>query len=241
LIEQAYRWVEAIGLALWCQDEAGPYPTVPYPGENWQPRGEPARQAHEYVRNGTAKLLTLFRPHTGEVRAKGVRNALNTVLHPWLQEQLTQILATLPAVTFPEAERPALARWETWLGHPPRAPLPPLRVILVWDNLAGHLSYAIVRWLFEHGIMPLNTPLSGSWLNMAESLQRIIVRRALAGQHPQTPDDIIAWLEETVAGWNQAPTPFVWDGKRRERRRRARARRLGGSAATLAEHQLIAA
>jgi hypothetical protein len=170
-----------------------------------------------------------------------VRNALNTVLHPWLQDQLTQILATLPAVTLPEAERPTLARWETWLGHPPRAPLPPLRVIIVWDNLAGHLSYAIVRWLVEHGIMPLNTPLSGSWLNMAESLQRIIVRRALVGQHPQTPDEIIAWLEETVAGWNQAPTPFVWDGKRRERRRRARARRLGGSAAIPAYRQLNAA
>jgi hypothetical protein len=241
LIEQAYRWVEAIGVPLWCQDEAGPYQTVPYPGESWQPRGQPARQAHEYVRNGTAKLLTLFRPATGEVRAMGVRNAPNTVLHPWLQEQVTQILAAVPAVTLPDAERPMLARWETWLGHPPRAPLPPLRAILIWDNLAGHLSYAIVRWLFQHGVMPLNTPLAGSWLNMAESLQRIIVRRALAGQHPQTPEEIIAWLEDTVAGWNQAPTPFVWDGKRRERRQPARARRLGGSAATLDEHQLIAA
>jgi DDE superfamily endonuclease len=233
--------VEAIGLALWCQDEAGPYQTVPYPGESWQPEGQPARQAHEYIRNGTAKLLTLFRPSTGEVRAKGVTNAPNVVLHPWLQDALTQILAALPEVTLADAERPKLARWETWLGHPPRAPLPPLRLILVWDNLAGHLSYSIVRWLFQHGVMPLNTPLSGSWLNMAESLQRIIVRRALAGQHPQTPEEIIAWLEDTVAGWNQAPTPFVWDGKRRERRRRARARRLGGSAATLAERQLNAA
>src|SRR4029077_15751211 len=119
--------------------------------------------------------------------------------------------------------------------------LPPLRLLLIWDNLAGHLSHAIVRWLFQHGVMALNAPLSGSWLNMAESLQRIIVRRALAGHHPETPEEIIAWLEDTVAGWNQRPTPFVWDGKRRERRQRARARRLGGSAATLAERQLIAA
>jgi hypothetical protein len=228
-------------VSLWCQDEAGPYQTVPYPGASWQPAGEPVRQPHAYVRNGTAKLLTLFRPHTGEVRAKGVRYVPNTVLHPWLQDHLTQILATLPEVTLPDAERPVMARWETWLGHPPRTPVPPLRVILVWDNLAGHLSYAIVRWLFQHGIMPLYTPLSGSWLNMAESLQRIIGRRALAGQHPQTPEEIIEWLEETVIAWNQAPTPFVWDGKRRERRRRARARRLGGSAATLADHHLFAA
>jgi len=29
--------------------------------------------------------------------------------------------------------------------------------------------------------MPLYTPIGGLWLNMAESVQRIIVRRALAG------------------------------------------------------------
>ena len=88
---------------------------------------------------------------------------------------------------------------------------------------------------------PLYTPLSGSWLNMAESVQRIVCGRALNGQHPQTAAEIITWLEDTVAGWNAAPTPFVWDGKRRERRLRAKQRRLGGSAAILADHQLIAA
>ena len=69
---------------------------------------------------------------------------------------------------------------------------------------------------------------------MAESLQRIVVRRALAGQHPQTPQAILTWLEETVAGGHTAPTPFTWHGKRYERRQRARARRhqrLAGSGA----------
>lgn len=122
-----------------------------------------------------------------------------------------------------------------------RAPLPPLRLILVWDNLAGHLSWAMVRWLFAHGVMPLYTPLSGSWLNMAESLQRIIVRRALAGQHPETPAEINDGLEETVAGWNAAPMPFVWGGKRQARRERPRQRQISGSAACLPEHQLGAA
>ncbi len=112
---------------------------------------------------------------------------------------------------------------------------------MIWDNLAGHLSWSIVQWLFQHGVLPLYTPISGSWLNMAESVQRILVRRALAGQHPQRAAEIIQWLEDTVAGWNQAPTPFVWNGRRRERRVRARQRRLGGSAATFADHQLIAA
>jgi hypothetical protein len=51
-------------------------------------------------------------------------------------------------------------------------------MLLIWDNLAGHRSDKMVDWLFAHGIMPLYTPLGGSWLNMAESMQRILVRRA---------------------------------------------------------------
>ncbi len=228
-------------MAVWCQDEAGPYQAIPHPGASWQPVGCPRRQPHEYIRGGTAKLLTLFRPATGAVRAAGVTSAPNAVLHPWLKRELTQILAGLPEVTLPEQERPALARWATWLGQEPLERLPPLRLILVWDNLAGHKSPALVRWLLEHGVLPLYTPLSGSWLNMAEALQRIIVGRALAGQHPHTAAELIRWLEETVAGWNRAPTPFVWDGKRREQRQRARQRRLGGAAAALADHHLFVA
>ena len=241
MIELAYRTAEAAGVPVWCQDEAGPYQAIPQPGASWQLVGQPLRQPHEYIRGGTAKLLTLFRPATGAVRAKGVTNAPNVVLHPWLQGELTAVLAALPPVTTPEPERPAAAQWATWLGHAPHVPLPPLRLILIWDNLAGHTSWSIVRWLFQQGIMPLYTPLSGSWLNMAESLQRIVVGRALAGQHPHSAEELIAWLEDAVAGWNAAPTPFVWDGKRRERRVRARQRRLGGSAAVFAEAQAIAA
>ena len=80
-------------MPVWCQDEAGPYQVIPQPGASWQPEGQPARQPHEYIRGGTAKLLTLFRPATGEVQGKGVVQATNAVLHPWLQEELEQVLA----------------------------------------------------------------------------------------------------------------------------------------------------
>ena len=89
--------------------------------------------------------------------------------------------------------------------------------------------------------MPLYPPISGSWLNLAESIQRIIVRRALDGHHPRSQDELIAWLGDTVAGWNANPTPFAWQGKRYERRQRARQRRRGGSPASPADVQLIAA
>src|SRR5262249_35810769 len=159
----------------------------------------------------------------------------NAVLPPWRQEELEQILADLPLITVPEAERPRLARWDTWLGRPAHGSVPPLRLLLVWDNLAGHLSPELGIWRYHHGVLPVSTPLSGSWLNLAESLQRILVRRALAGQHPQTPDQLITWLEETVVGGNAQPTPFTWHGKRYARRQRARVQRhqrLAGSGAT---------
>jgi len=118
-----------------------------------------------------------------------------------------------------------------------REHLPPLRMLLILDNLAGHKTPEFVCWLMDHGIMPLYTPLytplGGSWLNMAESVQRILVSGALGGQRPDSPEQIIGWLEATARAWNRSPTPFVWGGKRQARRERSRQRRhaLGGSGA----------
>jgi len=228
----------SLGLAVWTADQAGPFQTVAYPGSSWEPVGHPKHRAHEYIRNGTAKLLTLFQPSDGQVRVKGVTSCPNSVLHPWLKQQLADILAALPQPSEtlePEANR---AQWEMWfegLSVRPTLPahLPPLRLLLVIDNLAGHKSPDLVLWLFEHGIIPLYTPLGGSWLNMAESIQRILERRALAGHHPTQPAQIIDWLEAAARSWNHDPTPFEWGGKRAARRARSRLRRhaLGGSGA----------
>jgi hypothetical protein len=237
LIEDAYRLGEGLGLPVWCTDQAGPFPTMPYPGQAWRPAGEPARLPHEYLRDGTAKVLTLFHPAVGRVRLHGVTRCPNAVLHPWLKRELAAILAGMPK---PEAVAEAVPRrsWERWqegLTIKPTllAELPPLRMLLVLDNLAGHKTPAFVCWLFAHGIMPLYTPVGGSWLNMAESIQRVLKRRALAGQHPSDTDQIIAWFEAVAGHWNEAPTPFVWGGKRAARRQRQRERRhrVGGSGA----------
>jgi hypothetical protein len=211
---------------------------VPYPGQQWQPRGLPSRLPHEYLRKGTAKVLTLFHPANGEVRLKGVTSCPNEVLHGWLKEELTAILGALPPAEAPADTGALRASWERWQHGLAVRPtladdLPPLRVLLVLDNLAGHKTPELVLWLFAHGVMPLYTPLGGSWLNMAESIQRILKRRALDGQHPSETDQIIAWFEAAARHWNLAPTPFVWGGKRRLRRERQRERRhrVGGSAA----------
>jgi len=236
LIADAYTLGAALGLAVWCEDEAGPFQTVPHPGPSWQPKSRPARQPHEYVRNGTAKVLTLFHPADGHVRVEGATTCPNTVLHPWLKRELTAVLAELPTPPpTADSSRAAWDRWQAGLTQPITLPaeLPPLRVLLVLDNLAGHRTPELVLWLFAHGVMPLYTPLGGSWLNMAESIQRVLKRRALDGKHPDSPDEIISRFEAVARHWNAAPTPFVWGGKRAARRKRERERRhaVGGSGA----------
>jgi hypothetical protein len=223
---------------VWCEDEAGPFQAVPHPGVSWQPRGRPATQPHEYVRGGTTKILTLFHPATGQVKLQPAARCTNAVLHPWLREQLSEILAELPPAA-PSQDRAATqAAWQMWqagLMQPFTLPaeLPPLRLLLVWDNLTGHKTPEMVLWLCAHGVMPLYTPVAGSWLNMAESIERVLKRRALDGQHPHSPEEIGDWFEQTARGWNEQPTPFLWNGKRQQRRRSYGdcAHRLGGSAA----------
>ncbi len=235
MIERAYVTAERLGLQLWCEDEGGPSQSIPHPGSSWQPEGQPARRPHEYVRGETAKLLTLLRPATGEVRAQAVEHSTNAVLHPWLKGELEAILKQCPAA--PEVV-PQGRRWQDWDIYPAAEQLdrffPPVRVLLVLDNLAGHKSYRLVQWCAEHGILLLWTPTAGSWLNMAESLQRILQRRALSGQHPASAQTLKRWLTEAVEGWNRHRTPFIWGGKRHARRDRAYARRhrLAGSGAT---------
>jgi hypothetical protein len=235
VIERAYVLAERLGLPLWTEDEAGPYQTIPHPGSSWQAEGLPASQDHQYIRGKTCKLLTLFRPATGELRAEPVDQSTNAILHPWLKRELTAMLKTCPPA--PE-EVPEGRRWQDWEPFPEAWQLdrffPPLRLLLMLDNLAGHYSRDLVRWCHERGIGLLYTPCAGSWLNMAESVQRIIIRRALEGHHISDVEILKDWLRDTIEGWNRHPTPFIWGGKRHARRDRAYARRhrQGGSGAT---------
>ncbi len=233
VIEYVYQVAEGRGVPVWGEDEAGPYQAIPQPGVQWAPQGHPVRHPQEYVRGGPAKLLTLFRPATGEVRAKAVEHTTNAELHPWLQQQISAILAAQTTTPLPAGQGKLGALWEDWWGPHWPGRVPALRGILIWDNLAGHRNFDVQQWLRRQGVMVVSTPLGGSWLNMAESVQRIIGQRALAGQQPTDAGQIMEWLEDTVAGWNTQPTPFVWGGRRKERRERARRRRLAGSGAVI--------
>jgi hypothetical protein len=190
---------------------------VPYPGHSWECQGHPQHQPHEYIRNGTAKLLTLFHPADGHLRTKGVTSCTNVILHGWLKQELSDIVATLPELVTTPTPEAIKAIWTTWTAGLTRYPTLPAepaaaRMLLVLDNLKGHLTPAFVRWLFDHGIIPLYTPLGGSWLNMAESIQRIIERRALEGQHPESPAEIIEWLEAATRRFRSRQRRYALGG-----------------------------
>lgn len=136
------------------------------------------------------------------MHVKGVTSCTNAVLHEWLKEELASVVQSLPTpARFLEPED-NLRFWKSWqkglkVCFTLPQDLPPLRMLLVMDNLVGHKTPQFVLWLCAHGIMPLYTPLGGSWLNMAESIQRILKRRDAEGHHPQTVYQIIQWLEAT--------------------------------------------
>jgi len=233
LIEAAYA--QRV-LPVWTEDEAGPYPTLPYPGVHWQLIADPLRYPHEYVRAGTAKQLTLFHPASGAVRVKGVRSCTNAVLHPWLEAELHTILAMLPEPTETVRTHENRCCWERWQeGLSVRITLPevlpPLRMLLVLDNLTGHRTPSFVLWLFAHGVMPLYTPLGGSWLNLPKG-------------HPQNRSSASSnggrWMGTThrrhrksSVGWKRLPRDGI--GHRRRSSGAASGRhdeRAHGSAAT---------
>ncbi|WP_199337523.1 hypothetical protein [Nostoc sp. FACHB-152] len=154
---------------------------------------------------------------------QGVETCPNAVLHAWLKQQLSDIIQSLPQSATVLSIQDNHALWSSWrqglkVKFTLPEELPPLRMLLVCDNLVGHKTPDFVVWLCHQGILPLYTPLGGSWLNMAESIQRILKHRALDSQHPKTSGQIIDWLETVVHFWNQNPTPFSWAGKRSARR-----------------------
>jgi hypothetical protein len=88
-------------------------------------------------------------------KGRSVEHAPNSVLHPWLQEELTTILAALPAPTpslDAELTRAAWAVWQAGLTQPFTLPaeLPPLRACS-----SGTISPATRRRSWFAGCAPM--------------------------------------------------------------------------------------
>jgi hypothetical protein len=88
-------------------------------------------------------------------------------------------------------------------------------IIPVLDIMVAYLSSDLLGWFFHHRIILFYISVGGSWLNMAELIQSIIVRFIPVGQHPQNVQQVINCLEQTVRDWKRNSTPFVRKGKSR--------------------------
>jgi hypothetical protein len=91
--------------------------------------------------------------------------------------------------------------------------LPPVlsapRLLLVWHRPQGNWTPELIGEVSLHDFMPLDTPLCGSWLNMAKSMQRIMVRRALTGQYPQTPEKSLRYWKRPSMHRTNSPRSYV--------------------------------
>src|SRR4051795_2197085 len=121
LIEQAYTLGAQFGLSVWCEDEAGPVQAPPHWGGSWQSRDPPAPAPHEKDRGGTTQILTLFHPASGRVRLQPPTRGTNAVLHPWLRERLSAILAALPPAGSSQDAAGTQAAWGRVAGGPDEA------------------------------------------------------------------------------------------------------------------------
>ena len=227
LIEAAYRLGKAMGLSVWCTDQAGPFQTIPSPGQSWRPEGDRARQPHEYLRDDTAKVLTLFHPADGRVHVRGRRRARTRYYTPGSSESWARSAPHCPVSLRPSRPSPggragvgagagrsldqadsargiAASTTTPVPGQPGRSQdarvrLPALRAR---HHVAVHSGGRVVA---EHGReRPANPQASG-------------IRPATAR--------IIAWFEAVAEHWNSTPTPFICGGKRATRRQRKRERR----------------
>src|ERR671933_27544 len=101
-------------------------------------------------------------------------------------------------------------RWQEGLSVWSTLPesLPPLRMLLVLDNLFGHYSVDFVLWLFAHGIMPLYTPLVGVgiWPNRFSGFSSAGMASMRRGRRRSSP----GWRRQPVAGIGSHAVHLGW-------------------------------
>jgi len=146
----------------------------------------PAKEDHEYKRNGTANVFMLFEPLRGWRHAEVTQRRTN--------RDFARVIRELLDVWYPAAER----------------------VVLVLDNLSTHTPAALyeafepaeARRLVER-LEIHYTPKHGSWMNMAELELSVLARQCLDRRIPD-----LATLTREVAAWeedrNRAAVKVDW-------------------------------
>ncbi len=134
----AYRESASQGLEVWCHDQAGPYPTRPIQDRLGSRRGCTAASGVRAC--GDGKLLTLFHPQDGHLRAKGATQCPNAESCIRGCGKLSAVSTTRAARARELSQSPATndrqlwGRWQEEPDGPFTLPeiLPALRVLLIW-------------------------------------------------------------------------------------------------------------
>lgn len=82
-----------------------------------------------------------------------------------------------------------------------------LVVHLILDNYATRKTPKVAAWFKKH---PHFTPASSSWLNQVERWFTNITEQRIRRGVFRTVDELIAAIDDYIAGNNRSPKPFVW-------------------------------
>jgi hypothetical protein len=184
---EVYTWPDRDDVRIICMDEL----STQLLGETRTPQpmqpGQPARQDHEYVRNGTANIFLGFEPLRGMRCTEVTAQRTRVDWAHWVQR--------LVDVRYPDVDL----------------------LVLVMDNLNTHgiasLYEAFPPAEAKRLAMKLeihSTPKHGSWLNMAEIEASVLRRQCLDDRRvpdrPTLAHELIAWEERR----NRAHATVDW-------------------------------
>ena len=143
--------------------------------------GQPERQTHNYIRNGTLDLFAALNVATGEVIARCKQKHRAQDFVGFLREIDENVID------------------------------PELQIHVVLDNLSAHKAPAVHRWLLRHPRFHFHfTPTYASWLNLVERFFGLLADKALKrGSHTSIPQLREAILEY-VEAHNENGKPFKW-------------------------------
>ena len=144
--------------------------------------GLPERQTHDYRRHGTTTLFAAFNILNGKV--------MGSCQPRHRSREFLKFLNLLEKQMPPDQE-----------------------VHLIMDNYSTHKSAAVERWLQPKKRRRFHfhfTPTSSSWLNQVERLFGLITDKMIRRGTFHCVQELERAIYQWLAGWNDAPRPFIW-------------------------------
>jgi transposase len=159
-----------------------------------------------------SQIQALDRTQPGLPLKKG---RCGTMTHDYKRNGTTTLFAALDVLAGKViGQCQARHRHQEWLKFLRRldAAYPPTVTLhVVMDNYGTHKTPAVRAWLAKHPRFVCHfVPTSSSWLNLVERWFRELTDKAIRrGVFPSVPI-LVAAIEAFLAGWNDAPRPFIW-------------------------------